>query len=193
MIKKEKTIFDNGFFEFVEVEEEHEIEGKKKDIFRNMVRRTPGIRALIVDKSEKKILLSREYRYELEDFDYRLPGGKVFDTLNDYKESLKREDVEESSYATVFKEVSEEVGLIVRDPKLIKVSKAGAGVVWDLYYYEITDYDIDKNGAHLEDDEIIDGFVWKTFDEVQEMCISGEIHEDRTVGVLLSYILKFKN
>jgi len=35
-----------------------------------------------------KILLSREYRSELDRYDYRLPGGKVFDTLAEYHDNI---------------------------------------------------------------------------------------------------------
>ena len=136
----EKSVFNNGFFEFLETEEEYTIDGESRKVKRTMVRRPPGIRALIIDKESNKILLSKEFRYELNEWDYRLPGGKVFDSLKDYKESLKNNDVLKNVEKTVPKEVLEEIGLIVNNQNLIKISKDGAGVIWDLYYYEITDY-----------------------------------------------------
>lgn len=190
----EKSIFNNGFFEFLETEEEHIIKGDKKVIKRQMVRRPPGIRALIINKeNKKKILLSKEFRYELDKWDYRLPGGKVFDSLEDYKESINEGDVQKHVDATVKKEVLEEIGLIVKSQKLIKVSHAGAGVIWDLFYYEIDDYVVSNTGAKLEENEFVDGYVFKTFDEIIKMCENHEINEDRTVGVLLSYILAHKD
>lgn len=188
----ENCIYDNGFFEFIQSDKEYIIDGCPKIVKRNFVRRPPGIRALIINKKEKKILLSREYRYELELFDYRLPGGKVFENLEDYRNSLKNDDVFQHVEETVPKEVLEEVGLIIKNPKLLKVSKAGAGVVWDLYYFEITDYQISETGPMLEENEIIEGYVWKTFEEVKQMCLDGNINEERTVGVLLTYILNDK-
>lgn len=187
---KIESIFDNGFFEFVKAEQEFEINGEKKLIKRNMVRRPPGIRAIIVKKQEKKVLLSREFRFELNKWDYRLPGGKVFDSLKDYQVALKDDTVLMNVEKTVAKEVMEEVGIQVNKQLLFKISPDGSGVVWDLFYYEITDFEIIKNGQHLEEDEMVEGFVWKTFDEVKKMCIEGDINEDRTVGVLLTYILK---
>ena len=157
-----------------------------------MVRRPPGIRALITDTKNHKILLSREFRYELNDWDFRLLGGKVFDSLNDYKKSILENTVLEHTNQTVPKEVMEEVGLIVRKPKLLKISHDGAGVIWDFYYYEITDYEISKDGPKLEQDEVIDGFIWKSYDEIIDLCIQKEIHEERTVGVLLPYVLEKK-
>jgi len=91
------------------------------------------------------------------------------------------------------KEVKEEVGIKVKSQKLIKTSKAGAGVVWDLYYFEITDYEIIENGQELGENEFVSGFEWKTFDEVIDMCINSQINEERTVGVLLAYILKVRS
>lgn len=188
----EKSLFDNGFFEFIQTEDEFQIDGKPKVVKRNMVRRPPGIRALIVDDENMKILLSREFRYELNGWDYRLPGGKVFDSLKDYKESIKENTVLEHVEKTVPKEVMEEIGLIVKNPKLLKVSHDGAGVIWDLYYYEITDYKVSEDGPKLEEDEVIEGFVWKDYDEIIDLCIQREIHEERTVGVLLPYVLEKK-
>lgn len=187
-MKQEMSEFNNGLFEFLKTEEEFVIEGEKKCVKRTMVRRSPGIRALIInDKNE--ILLSREYRYELADWDFRLPGGKVFDSLEDYKSSLKNDTVMEHVIETVPKEVHEEVGLVVENPKLIKVSKDGASVIWDLYYFEIRNFEKASDGTQLEENEIVDGYKWYSFDKVIEMCRENKIHEDRTVGVLLTYIL----
>ncbi len=187
-MKQENILFDNGFFELVKTEEDFEVEGGVKHVKRNFVRRPPGIRALIVNENDE-ILLSREFRYELNDWDYRLPGGKVFESLKDYKEALENDTVFENVLKTVPKEVREEIGLIVSNPQLIKVSLAGSGVVWDLYYFEIKDYRKDENGPQLEEEEIINGYEWFKFEDIVKMCKSNEIHEDRTVGVLLTYIL----
>lgn len=188
----EKILFNNGFFEFVQTEKEYSIENEKKTVKRNFVRRPPGIRALIVDKKEEKILLSKEYRYELETWDYRLPGGRVFEDLESYKKAIEDGSVLQHVEKTVAKEVQEEVGLIIKNPKLLKISKAGAGVEWDLYYYEITEYEVDSKGPKLEEDEVIDGYIWKSYDDIINMCIETKIQEERTVGVLLTYILKNK-
>lgn len=190
----EKSVFNNGFLEFLETEEEHTINNQKKIIKRKMVRRPPGVRALILNKNDnQKILLSKEFRYELDKWDYRLPGGKVFDTLDLYKEAIARNDVQKYVEESVAKEVLEEVGLIVKSQKLLKISHDGAGVIWDLFYYEIKDYEESLDGAHLEENEFVEGYVWKSFDEIIKMCIEQKINEERSVGVLLSYILEHKN
>lgn len=185
----EKVLFKEGIFEFVSEEKSYSINNENKVMKRTFIRRPPGIRAIIVNDKEE-ILLSKEYRYELELFDYRLPGGKVFDNLDDYKKSMEEDNLLEHVYKTVAKEVKEEVGILIKNPTLYTVSHAGASVVWDLYYFIIDDYEIIANGQELEENEIIDGFVWKTKDEVIQMCLDKEIHEERTIGILLSYILK---
>lgn len=148
-------------------------------------RRSPGVRALIV--LGNKILLSKEYREELHDYDYRLPGGKVFDTLEEYKNHTK-EDLSEYAKKAVIKEVKEEVGLLAKNPTLLKVSKAGATVEWDLFYFEIKDFTKNKNGQELEEGEDIT-FDWYSFEDVKKLCRIQRISEDRSVGVLLNYIL----
>jgi len=187
-LMKHKSIFDTGFFEFLETEEEFIVNGETKLVKRDMVRRSPGVRALIVDNG--RILLSKEYRYELQKWDYRLPGGKVFDSLKEYKRALENDTVLEAAEKTVRKEAKEEVGINIKNQTLFKISAAGARVIWDLYYYEVTDYEIVEDGQRLEENEFVEGFVWKTFDEIKEMCIKQEISEDRSVGVILTYILK---
>lgn len=186
---KEESLFNNGFFEFIKTEETFLVNGEEKNIKRNIVRRSPGIRAIIINKKDKKILLSHEFRYELNLFDYRLPGGKVFDTLTDYHQSIKENTVYDFVLKAVFREVKEEVGIEIQNPILYKISHDGASVIWDLFYFIIEDYEVIKNGQMLEENEVVDGFVWKNFDEIIKMCKNGEIHEDRTIGVLLSYIM----
>lgn len=148
----------------------------------------PGVRAIIINKNNQ-ILLSKEYRYELESFDYRLPGGKVFDDLDEYKKSIEEDTLLDNAYKAVEKEAKEEIGFTINNPIIYTISHAGASVVWDLYYFIIKDYEIIENGQELEENEIITDYVWKTLDEIQKMCIKKEIHEERTIGVLLSYIL----
>lgn len=148
-------------------------------------RRSPGVRALIV--SGEKILLSREFRKETGNYDYRLPGGKVFDSLEEYKKHLDEELLPFAKTA-VIKEVREEVGLIAKEPRFLKISHAGATVEWDLYYFLIDKFDFSENGQELEDGEDI-SFAWYGFNEVKQMCINHKVQEDRSVGVLLSYII----
>lgn len=71
------------------IEEKKDINWKKK-IFER-ARRSPWVRVMI--KNDKnQILLTREFRYELNDFDRRLPWWKVFDTLDEYASILDKWD-----------------------------------------------------------------------------------------------------
>lgn len=124
----EKVLFEEGIFEFVSEEKCYVINSNKRNIKRTFVRRPPGVRAIIINNKDE-ILLSREYRYELELFDYRLPGGKVFDSLDEYKKSMANNNVLENAYKAVAKEVREEVGISVRKPVLYTTSYAGASVI----------------------------------------------------------------
>jgi hypothetical protein len=54
------------------------IEKHKTKGFEHAVR-PPGLRLVL--KKDGRIVLTKEYRSEYNAFDYRLPGGKVFDSL----------------------------------------------------------------------------------------------------------------
>lgn len=151
-----------------------------------IARRSPGVRALIVNNN--KILLSREFRIEIDDYDYRLPGGKVFDTLNEYSVHAKENLIEYAKKAVV-KECFEEVGLNIKNPQLLKISKAGATIVWDLYYFLVLDFTQDVQ--HLEEGEDI-SFDWYTFEQVKDFCLNNQIQEDRSVAVILKYLISTK-
>ena len=159
------------------IEEKHE-----KNTF-EIARRAPGVRALIVN--DDKVLLSREFRHELNEYDYRLPGGKVFDKLEDFRKYAD-EDLLSFAKQAVIKECYEEVGLRIKNPILLKISKAGATIVWDLYYFLIKDFVEDQQ--HLEDGEDIT-VDWYTMEEVKELCLNNKIQEDRSVAVILKYLI----
>lgn len=178
----EKVMYKGKIIEVVETEKNIPNSNKIKTF--EFARRSPGVRAIIV--KDGMMLLSKEYRYELNDFDYRLPGGKVFDTLDEFKNHIAK-DLSEDAEKAVVKECFEEVGIKVKNPKLLQISKAGATIDWDLYYFEVTEFENDIQ--HLEEGEII-SFSWFSFEEVIEMCLANKIFEDRSVGVILKYILK---
>ncbi len=152
--------------------------------------RPPGVRMLF--RKEDKILMTREFRNELKDWDYRLPGGKVFDEFASYSKYLNNEvELSKKIKEAVVLESKQEVGLItyVDKMKMLYKSVAGASVIWDLYYFEICEFQISGSGQELEEGERIDAPIWLTFEEVKQMCLSGKVNEDRSVAVLLRYIL----
>lgn len=162
---------------------EVEVNGKKKMFER--ARRPPGVRALIT--KTRQILLSREYRREQGKYDYRLPGGKVMDTIAEFRAFTW--DILEKAREAVIKESREEAWVIIRDPKLLHISHCGANVEWDLYYYIATDFD--ETDTHERDDEGESDMTtaWYTFEEVKQKILSGEMSEDRSIAVILKWMM----
>ena len=181
-ILKEKIIFEGKTFEIAS----QQLRGAKKPI--EIARRAPGVRLIIIDGMN--MLITKEYRYELGEYDYRLPGGKVFDSLKEYKESIsKKSDILKCAIKAAKKECLEETGVIAKSVKLFQASKAGLTVAWDLFYFIVDDFELSRHGQKLEHDEIIHP-EWKTFWEVRKLCLNNKIQEDRTVGILLRFLLK---
>lgn len=100
--------------------------GKKKIVF-EIARRSPGVRSIIVKDSQ--MLVTKEFRAELEDYDYRLPGGKVFDTLEKYEAALKKYILPFAIEAAK-RECEEEAGLIAKNVKHFATAKSGATVIF---------------------------------------------------------------
>lgn len=153
-----------------------------------IARRPPGVRLIIIKNS--KILLTKEFRYELEEYDYRLPGGKVFNTMEAYSQAIrKNEDMLKHALAAAKKECEEETGLIPTKMRHFQTSQAGATIIWDLFYFIVEDFTGSKKA--LEHGEIIQP-EWKTFKEAKELCLNGKIKEDRTIGILLKFLMREK-
>jgi ADP-ribose diphosphatase len=181
----EQILFEGRTFEIVNQFWKYYTNNGIKISKREIARRTPGVRVILNDGD--KILVIKEYRTEYDDWDYRLPGGKIFDTLDEYKEKLNvGADFMPFALSVAKKELLEETGLIADDIKFLYKSKAGATVVWDLYYFEVNNFEIST--SNLEFDEIILNY-WNDILQVKQMCMDGRIKEDRTVGILLKYIM----
>ncbi len=150
-------------------------------------RRAPGVRMLVISP-EKKVLITKEYRREVDGWDYRLPGGKVFDSLVEYNEFLESgKDILRAAESAAIKEAKEEAGMEVINLKHMATSHCGATVEWNLYYFLVTKFE-DLGEQDLELGEDIE-LTWQSFDEVKKLCLSGAIQEDRTVAVLLRYLM----
>lgn len=167
----------------VEIIEKEVFLGKTTKTF-EIARRSPGVR-LIVPK-DGKILLSREYRHEVEGYDYRLPGGKVYDSLTEYNTALSNNvDMSESGKQAAVKEAREEVGIEVRDLSHLHTSVCGSTIVWDLLYFVVEDFTVVEQ--ELEDGEDIT-VEWVDREKVRDMCLDGTISEERSALVLLRYL-----
>lgn len=147
-------------------------------------RRAPGTR-LIIPLPDNKLLLTREYRTYLKGYDFRLPGGKVLDSLTEYNEFLASgRDVGEKAREATIKEAREEVGLVVNDLELFSVSKCGGSMEWDLYYFVVKSFT--EGEQALEHGEDITPAPTSR-KEVKAMCFDGRIQEERSALMLLRF------
>ena len=179
---KEKIVYEGKTFQIIR----RYIKTKKIKFELEIARRSPGVRLIIIKKN--KVLLTKEFRPELNKYDYRLPGGKVFDTLKEYKQSInKKQNLIGAAKRAAEKECVEETGIIPKNIKLFQISKAGLTVEWDLFYFIVEDFRQNNKSQELEQDEIIYP-EWKTFNQAKEFCLNGKIKEDRSVGVLLKFL-----
>ncbi|MDB5175929.1 MAG: hydrolase [Candidatus Saccharibacteria bacterium] len=151
-------------------------------------RRPPGVRLVIVTP-DKKVIMTRERRQETGGTDLRLPGGKVRDSLEEYHELLASgQDITAVAATAAIKEGSEEVGVTARNLVLLANAPAGATVEWDLLYFMTRDYQENPAGQNLEHGEEIERVALLPI-EIRQAISNGEMHEWRSVGILLGIVL----
>lgn len=151
-------------------------------------RRAPGTRLVIVTP-DKKVIMTREHRQETGSVDLRLPGGKVCDSLAEYHNLLASgRNITEAAAEAAAKEASEEVGVTVRNLRMLTKASAGATVEWDLYYFMTDEYDENAEGQRLENGEQIER-VELSVEEIIQAIDNAEMQEWRSVGVLLGIVL----
>jgi len=154
-------------------------------------RRSPGVRMIIVTP-EKKLLMTKEKRRELETIDYRLPGGKVIDTLEEYHTFLQSgKDINDVAKNAAIREAKEEVGIEPTEIAYFHTSKCGATFEWDLFYFVVTKYE-KLEGQQLEQGENIET-IEISFEEAKKMALDGRMQEERSALVLLRYLNSLKS
>ncbi len=167
----------------VEVVEKEVFLGKTKMTF-ELARRSPGVRVIV--PKDGKILLSREYRHEVSGYDYRLPGGKVYDSLTEYNAALANgTDMTEAGKYAAIKEAREESGIEVSTLSHFHTSVCGSTIVWDLLYFVVHAFTTTEQ--ELQDGEDIT-VEWVDAGKVRDMCLNGSISEERSALVLLRYL-----
>lgn len=191
----EQVVYSGKLFQVIKrTEKRHfEVLGQRveKDIQYELVRRPPGVRALLVRND--KILLNREFRYELDRWDYRLPGGKVFDTTKEYVDALKAGNIYVAIENQLKKEVLEEADIRIIDFGLIDISHCGFTVEWDLYYFIVDIFEVLPSfyEKHIKKNEYeYIEHCWMDCPSVYRLCLDGEISEKSSAFVLLKYLLK---
>jgi 8-oxo-dGTP pyrophosphatase MutT (NUDIX family) len=163
-----------------------------KNIIFESAERSPGVR--ILAHIDDNILMTKEWRKEINGWDYRLPGGKVFDTLDEYI-SFKNSNDDLISIARIAaqKELHEETGIDL-DMSLFKhvhTSIVGATVSWDLLYFFVDAskiIDISSiNRIETHEGEVTHP-VWLKKSDVFNLCLEGSVQEDRSSAIIFRYI-----
>ena len=153
-----------------------------------VARRPPGVRILV--HNQGKYLLLKEFRAELGRWDYRIAGGKVFENQAHHLAYLATgQDIIAPVSAALINEAREELGIAIRDSKLIRKSSAGATIEWDLYFFDILSYDEIPQGPKPEATELL-APEWHDHAAILNMIQSGAFSEDRSIGVLLQDMLR---
>ncbi|MET8907601.1 NUDIX domain-containing protein [Micromonospora sp. NPDC004551] len=184
VIRDERISFRGRVFEISELDVREM--GISKTFER--VRRAPGVRA-IVRNAAGDVLLTREWRHELGRVDLRLPGGKVFDTLDEYRLCKGTdESLQSAASAAARRELREEAGIEARSVQFLHRSVCGATVEWDLYYFLAHDWRDAVDGPAPEPGEDIT-VSWMTQQETIAACLDGAVSEERSALVLLRLLL----
>lgn len=169
----------------IEIVNQDMSDGNKTITF-EWARRAPGIRLILVDPVREVVLLTKEHRYELGADDYRLPGGKVFDTLADYNEFLSSaKDILEPALKKAHEEGEEEAGVKIEEVTHFHTSVCGATVQWDLLYFVSEKWN--RTEQKLETGEQIDTEE-VSFDEAKKIALDGRMSEERSALVLSRYL-----
>ena len=184
-MNNQKILFQGKMIEILE--EAVVINGKEK--VHEYGRRAPGVR-LIIETSDGEFLISKEERHSIGS-DFRLPGGKVFDSLKEYNEFLdtnpSEENFLEKAREAAIKEGEEEMGIKATELELFSVSRCGGSFEWNLYYFIVKKYE--ETRQRLEDAEKIE-VVKVSKEKLKELAFSGQMNEDRSVGILAKYFFK---
>ena len=169
--------------QIIEVLSKRTTNGKPREV----ARRAPGVRAIAVTK-DNKFIITREYReYLKKQLDYRLPGGKVVDTLSEYHGLLARNHLANHIRYAVNKELTEETGITAKSVTKFAVSNSGGTIDWDLHYFEMKDLSFGE--ARPEDDEKIE-VLQLTVKETIDIVVLKQMSEDRSRMILMDYLLE---
>lgn len=151
--------------------------------------RAPGVRLLIETEKDgmKALVMTKEARRESNGVDYRLPGGKVFDSLSELDaHRASGEAIEPLALKAAQKEGKQEAGIDGGEFDPLGVSKAGASVEWDLHYYTVKNAVIGEQD--LEDGEQIQTVVLSA-QEIFEKLSNGEVQEGRSAEKLWLWLV----
>jgi 8-oxo-dGTP pyrophosphatase MutT (NUDIX family) len=132
--------------------------------------------------------MTKEIRREAGGADYRLPGGKVFDSLDELDSHRDSgESIEPKALLAAQKEGKEEAGISGGTFEQLEVSTAGASVEWDLHYFKVTDANIGEQELEEHEQGDIETVVLSA-EEIFEKLSKREIKEGRSADMLWSWL-----
>lgn len=189
----EEVMYTGNLFQIIHRKESFKVpvdgDEKKVDLEYELVRRPPGVRAIVIRNGN--LLLNKEFRYELNRWDYRLPGGKVFDSLDQASGVESRKELRICVEEALQRELREEADLQAKSFSLYECSYNGFTVEWDLYYYIIDDFISVRQSGDFEQKSEFEYIqsCWVNYRTALEYCLDRKISEERSVGVLLRFLL----
>jgi 8-oxo-dGTP pyrophosphatase MutT (NUDIX family) len=138
--------------------------------------------------ANKALLMTREIRREAGGVDYRLPGGKVFDSLEELdKHRDSGSDISEAAQTAAEKEGHEEAGISGGTYKFLETTTAGASVEWDLHYFKVTGAHIGEQNLEEHEQGDIETVVLTPI-EIFEKLKNREIREGRSADMLWCWL-----
>jgi hypothetical protein len=126
--------------------------------------------------------MTRELRRESSGWDLRLPGGKIFDSLAEFRASDSTR-ITEYALVSAEREGREEAGLQSGIFRALEISHAGASVDWDLHYFLVTDAVM--AAQELEESEMGNISVeFVSLEDIRRALLAGEVQEGRSAAIL---------
>lgn len=150
-------------------EDEIELPNGHKGIY-GYVERKPGAGAVIINNKDE-VLLVKQYRYPIKDFQINIPGGGI-DIGEDDESALKREIKEETGL---------EIEIIKKLGKFYPLSSCSTEVGHLFLCRTTSRISKERKG---ESDETFESIFFVGFEEALRMIDEGEITDDATANAI---------